>query len=76
MPASLAMDELALLCLPDLEKLLLVWGGGGSKRRENIVRSTITGVGCLLLSPPGSARSLDEPLTRSENTGPSLGLLR
>jgi hypothetical protein len=35
MPASLAKDELALLCLPDLEKLLLVWGG--SKRRENIL---------------------------------------
>ena len=33
MPASLK-DELALLCLPDLEKLL---GWGGSKRRENIL---------------------------------------
>jgi hypothetical protein len=38
MPASLAKDELALLCLPDLEKLLLLCElEGGSKRRENIL---------------------------------------
>jgi hypothetical protein len=37
MPASLVKDELALRCLPDLERLL-VWGG--SKRRENILAHT------------------------------------
>jgi hypothetical protein len=37
MPASLVKDELALRCLPDLERLL-VWGG--SKRRENILVHT------------------------------------
>jgi hypothetical protein len=38
MPASLAMDELALRDLPDDDLVwLLVAGGGCSKRRENIL---------------------------------------
>lgn len=55
MPASLK-DELALLCLPDLEEVLLV-GGGCSKRRENIlIHYHQRRLPCLLDSPPDSAQ--------------------